>query len=289
MSVEYLTLKQSAPTRTTKELFAWMRATTAAAEKETAAVTEIQRIWRGYNARKYVGLLHFNATEIKRVYRGFKGREKAHWVRREKMTAAEKAYYDSMATQIQKVYRGRLSRVQKQDFYRRKAYVEHVTQATKKLSQQVDSAVDQLNKKLAEDEEVRRDKEFVKITEDLHHLVGTSAQASVFSSPYGEQFSTTAYGLALEDQIRTNASQKIHKSGALKATKPPRRRNKPQQTQALQEGGNGKRISRKKKNSKKKRKERAAKAATAQAQTAQEMEATRLAATKQANRPIQGY
>lgn len=282
MSVEYLTLRQSAPTRTTKELFAWMRATTAAAERETDAVTEIQRIWRGYNARKYVGLLHFNATEIKRVYRGFKGREKAHWVRREKMTEAEKAYYDSMATQIQKVYRGRLSRVQKQDFYRRKAYVEHVTQATKKLSQEVDSAVEQLNQKLAEDEEVRRDKEFVKITEDLHHLVGTTAQASVFSSPYGEQFSTTAYGLTLEDQIRTNVSQKIHSSGVLKATKPPRRRNKPKQTQVVQEGG--KRISRKKKNSKKKRKERAAKAATAQ-----ELEATRLAATKQANRPMQGY
>merc|ERR1740117_2309989 len=192
-------------------------------------------------------MLHFRATEIKRIWRGYKGREAARWVKHQSLTDAERAYYDQMATQIQKVYRGRLSRQQKQDFYRRKQYVDHVTAQSAKLTAANEANVAKLKEYLQTEAEEQKGKEFVAITQDLHHLVGTSHIPGVFNSRYGEQFSTTAYGIPLESHIRENVSNKIHASNQLKATKPPRRKNKA----AVMGEAPTKRISRKKKNSKK--------------------------------------
>lgn len=259
MSVAYLTLRETATKRTTHEFFEWTRASSAQAETEMEAIINIQRTWRGFNARKYVAMLHFRATEIKRVWRGYKGREAARWVKHQSLTDAERAYYDQMATQIQKVYRGRLSRQQKQDFYRRKQYVDHVTAQSAKLTAANEANVAKLKEYLQTEAEEQKGKEFVAITQDLHHLVGTSHIPGVFNSRYGEQFSTTAYGIPLESHIRENVSNKIHASNQLKATKPPRRKNKA----AVMGEAPTKRISRKKKNSKKKRRERKAAAAAA--------------------------
>jgi len=255
MSVAYLTMRETATRRATHRFFEMTRASAIDAETECEAVVNIQRLWRGYNARKYIQLLHFNATEIIRTWHGYKGREYVHWVRHQRLTDAERAYYDQMATQIQKVWRGTLSRQNKQDYYQRKKYIERVTVQSQKLlaTNEVNQA--KLDQYLQEQAEEQKGKEFVGITEDLHHLVGTKQIPSVFNSSYGEEFSTTAYGIPLESHIRENASNKIHASNQLRATKPPRRKNK---TAVTKEEAPTKRISRKKKNSKKKRKERAA-------------------------------
>lgn len=261
MSVAYLTLRETATRQTIQKFFKLSRQCSDAFADETAAVVLLQRMWRGYNARKYVGILHFNSTEIKRVWRGYKGRQAARLQRQRQLTNAEKAYYDIMATQIQKCYRGRLSRKQKQDFYRRKKYVDHVTRQSHALASDIDQNIGNLKQMLQEQEEEAKSREFVKATGDLHHLVGTKQIPGVFSSPYGEEFATTAYGLNLEAQIRDNVSAKIQASDALKATRPPKRQNK---TQTMSSASTV-RLSRKKRNSRKKKKEKAAKAAAATA------------------------
>lgn len=255
MSVAYLTLRGTATKRSTHRFFEWTRGSATEADLEMQAITDIQRIWRGYNARKYIVLLNFYATKIKRTWRGYKGRERAHWIKHQSLTDAERAYYDQMATQIQKVWRGALSRQKKQDFYQRKQYVKHVTSQSEKLVAANEINQAKLKQYLQEQAEEQKGKEFVGVTQDLHHLVGTEHIPSVFNSRYGAEFSTTAYGIPLESHIRENASNKINASTQLKATRPPRRKNK---SAVTKEAAPKKRVSRKKKNTKKKRRERAA-------------------------------
>lgn len=238
MSIAYLTLRETALAQTTAKYFEWTRNSMEALATETKAIVEIQRVWRGYNARKYVAFLHYQGTEIKRVWRGYKGRQYAAWVRRERMTAAEQAYYDSMATQIQKVYRGRQSRKEKQDFYRRKNYIQQVTQQGKQLVQDSDQYNTALKAQLDAERERKRIEEFSEITGNLHHMVSTANTMGVFNSPYGAEFATHAMGVPLEEHIRTNVHAKLKESGRLKATDPPLRKNMPYspKTTALRSG-----------------------------------------------------
>mmetsp|Transcript_25829 Transcript_25829/g.36526 ORF Transcript_25829/g.36526 Transcript_25829/m.36526 type:complete len:301 (+) Transcript_25829:183-1085(+) len=169
---------------------------------ENDAIIRIQRVWRGYNARKYVAFLNAQATDIQRVWRGYLGRQSARVATKTRKTRIEGKFFDAMATQIQKVFRGYCSRKDKQDFYRRKQYVHNVTKHSYSLNQHIDRNIENLKTFLEDKRVVDEAKEFTELTENLHHLLGTKERPGVFHSAIGPEFHTTAYGLPMEDHIR---------------------------------------------------------------------------------------
>lgn len=202
MSLAYLTLKKECTRSMTEAYFERQRATEEERKRETEAIVDIQRVWRGYNARKYIEFLNLQATDIKRVWRGYKGRERAKDEKANQITQAETDFFGAMATNIQKVWRGYYSRKRIQDFYARKKYVEGVTQNSELLQRNIAANLAQERLYQMEQQNLQESQEFMELTAHLHHLLGTNHIPGVFTSPYGEEFATTAYGQPMEDHIK---------------------------------------------------------------------------------------
>lgn len=204
---------------------------------ERTAATSIQRLWRGYNARKYIAYLHDQATEIERVWRGYVGRNITHVRSKIRKTHLEKKFFDAMATVIQKIYRGYRSRKDKQDFYGRKDYVATVTKKSAVLNQHITRNIANLNDWLEDKRVVEEAKEFTELTENLHHLLGTRNRPGVFRSAIGPEFHTTAYGVPLEDHIVEafeNRQEAQRRQGYLDKQQKLERRSK-KQTRAMKQ------------------------------------------------------
>ena len=202
MSEAYLDLRDAFSARISDRYFEEHRKVELAREKETTAVGIIQRSWRGFIARKYIDYLNNEALQIERVWRGYRGREAAGEKRRTQVQEEERAFFSSMATIVQKVWRGYYSRKMKQDFYARKSYIQHVSNKGFELQDQIERDLE----REAAEAELRREQaegqEFTQITENLHHLISTEAIKGVFTSPYGENFATTAFGIPMETHIK---------------------------------------------------------------------------------------
>jgi len=208
MSQAFLDLRTRYKEEISGEYFRLHRVTEDNRSTEISAIGAIQKLWRGYVARKYVAFLHSQATDIERVWRGYCGREWAKETQRQRITDAEARFFDAMATLIQKVWRGHRSRQMNQDFYARKNYVMNVTKRSQQLQQNIAKQLDQQRALEEEQMEMKKTEEFTQITENLHHLLGTTHIRGVFSSPYGESFSTSAFGRPMEDHIKESFEQR---------------------------------------------------------------------------------
>ena len=118
----------------------------------------------------------------------------------------ERLFYDRMAILIQKVFRGYLSRKYSLDFYARKKYINDITMRSNKLL----SELREQNCKNLETQkrmkEMKKAEKFDKLIGNLHHLLSTKRIKGVFKSPFGNEFSATAYGISVEQHIK----QKFH-------------------------------------------------------------------------------
>lgn len=216
MSVDYVNLSQMSLKRTTSNYFQWVGNAQESRKSEIASCVDIQRTWRGYNARKYIAFLDLQATSIKRVWRGYKGRQRVSQRKFEKVVQIENAFYDSCAKVIQKVWRGHASRKNRQDYYSRKKYIDFVTAKALDLNENVDQEIAGYTQYLADEDERKQSREFEKITSSMHHLTSTYTQKGVFNSVYGEQYATTAYGIPLEEHIRESAHNELHARKTMK-------------------------------------------------------------------------
>lgn len=196
--------------------FLWTREAAESRDNEIAAILSIQKAWRGYNARKYLGFLNAQATDIERVWRGFLGREKAKHIKYEKVLAIERAFYDLCATRIQSVWRGYISRKLKQDYYNRRKYIDYVSEQAAELRGNIDTEMGTYRSYLAQKKEDYEAKQFASITANIHHLMGTYTQPGIYNSIYGEQYATTAYGIPLESHIHENAMNELQKRKTVK-------------------------------------------------------------------------
>ena len=95
-----------------------------------------------------------------------------------------------------------MSRQDKQDFYKRKQYIERVTAKSEQLSEAVAVYEGEQQKFEEEKNSEEEAQQFESMAEQLHHLVGTRSIPGVFISPFGPSFETTAYGIPMEDHIK---------------------------------------------------------------------------------------
>lgn len=186
---------------------------------ETAAAIKIQRLWRGYIARKYLAFLHEQATTIKRVWRGYRGRLLARAMREYEKEVMYQDYYNTMATKIQKTFRGFLSRKHIHDFRRRKKYIQTVTSKGEQLNRTLSLEAEQRAKVVEIEKQNRQAKQFEALTERVHYLLSTSAIPGVYHSSHGEQFHKSAFGIPMDDHLRESAHNSYVKSQILKEMK----------------------------------------------------------------------
>ena len=165
-----------------------------------AAVT-IQRRWRGYSDRQYIAHLHAQATTIQRMFRGFLARRRVERIRAERRSQVDAAYYSSVATQIQRVYRGHHSRTHYADFYRRRLYIQHVTQAGQQVAHDMRAYQQQRTQQLRTQQQQQLNDTLSHITRHTHHLLSTHTQPSVWRSWWGEQYDTRVGGRRLEELV----------------------------------------------------------------------------------------
>lgn len=190
--------------------------------KELQACITIQKSFRGFVVRKHLRKLGEAATEIQRLFRGFKGRKIYQLSLEERDFKLQLMRYDCCARLIQKRWKGFFSRQYVSDYYRRKAYLSEVrTQADRFMIEQKD----ELQRRGQEAEEkynTERLQEFDQATTNLHHLMSTANRPGVFKSPFGHEYSATAYGICVEDHLRNamkntlkkRLPQKLRSSGA---------------------------------------------------------------------------
>ncbi len=142
------------------------------------------------------------ARNIQRVYRGYRGRQRASTHKQHKKDAEAKAYYDAMATVIQRVWRGVVSRGTKQNFFARKAYIQTVTATGLDLSAQIERDAEKRRVELAELTLSENAREFERVTSGLHHMLSTAAQPGFFRSPFGDSYHPTAFGVPIETHLK---------------------------------------------------------------------------------------
>ncbi|KDO29487.1 hypothetical protein SPRG_06026 [Saprolegnia parasitica CBS 223.65] len=175
----------------------------ANAATELAAAICIQRIFRGQRVRASISRMRTAEILIARVFRGHLGRHKAQKARRRRRHLEKQARFHHLARLIQTRYRGYYSRQHVHNFATRKTYLRELEAKGNALRATVQKRLDEQRAlELVRVEEESRD-ELVKITQNLHHLVGTTVTPGVYSSPFA-QARPTAFGVPVETHIRTN-------------------------------------------------------------------------------------
>ena len=125
--------------------------------------------------RMYLILTMFKTTKravmnIKRIWKGFKIRMMFLKLMREEKRRMQLVFFNSMASIIQKIFRGYYVRKYKHDFYARKTYLNKVAEK----NQEVRDTLEDFKKKSEEEEEKRKEEiarlELSKVASNVHHL-----------------------------------------------------------------------------------------------------------------------
>ncbi len=140
---------------------------------------------------------------MQRLFRGYRGRKRAAAAKRAVEDRENKAYFDYMATKIQKVWRGYSSRKNIQDFYKRKRYIQAVNEKSAKMMYELDQLEEYNQETLRREKERAMAAKFASLTSNMHHLISTKTQPGVFNAA-GAQ--TTAFGIPIEEHIKSRFS-----------------------------------------------------------------------------------
>ncbi|OQR95553.1 hypothetical protein THRCLA_07761 [Thraustotheca clavata] len=171
--------------------------------KELSAAICIQRIFRGQRVRASISRMRTAEILIARVFRGHLGRHKALKAKRRRKHLEKQARYHHLARIIQTCYRGFHSRKYVHNFATRKTYLRELEAKGNALRATLQRRLEEQREMEFERVEEESRQELVKITQNLHHLVGTKVTPGVFSSPYAPSM-PTAFGVPVETHIRTN-------------------------------------------------------------------------------------
>ena len=113
-------------------------------------------------------------------------------------------YFHTVASIIQKIFRGYYVRKYKHDFYARKRYLTNVAQKNHEVRQKLDDF-----RKTSEIEEQKRKEEIArmeltKVASNVHHLCSTKAVPGVFNSPYiSEEMKPQIFNVDVETHLKS--------------------------------------------------------------------------------------
>ena len=182
------------------------------AEKEKIAATDIQRCWRGCTVRAQRTHKFNSCRSIQRVYRGHLARLRCKKISEVANSEIRMGFFHYQAHIIQKSFRGYYSRRYYHDFFARKAYINSIMNKSEALKKQLQEHRQKLEKIQAQERENDARNEFEKVTENLHHLLSTSAQAGIYNSPYLQGNVPTAFNIPVEDHLRHGMTKYLQRT-----------------------------------------------------------------------------
>lgn len=172
------------------------------AARDHSAAVAIQRRWRGHRDRAYLAHLHSRALAIQRTYRGYRGRLRFGEELSARDHATHASFFGAMATRIQALVRGHLSRSHTADLYARRSYIAEVAQTGEALVSASEAALEAQLIAQASAASEARSKRFESRAQNSHHLLGTRAIPSVFHSTRGPEFCATAFDIPMEEHLK---------------------------------------------------------------------------------------
>ena len=139
-------------------------------EREKKAAIGIQTTFRMYLILTWFKTTKRAVRNIERIWKGFKIRRMFLKLAREEKRRMQMVFFDSMASIIQKIFRGYYVRKYKHDFYARKTYLNKVAQK----NEEVRNKLEEFKRSSEEEEEKRREEiarlELTKVASNVHHL-----------------------------------------------------------------------------------------------------------------------
>ncbi|CEM14800.1 unnamed protein product [Vitrella brassicaformis CCMP3155] len=218
-----------------KEYFALLQAADDSRFEELKRATQIQAAWRRTVAyqdyQTHLRAIHL----IQRCFRGSVGRRAARTKEEDRHRARIRAFFDHVATVIQRYFRGFWSRKYLSDFRGRKSYLNSLAQEGEKVRETlIEYGLREMQLKEHRDAEATR-LHFLKVASQLHHLVSTESCPGVFNPPYATDV-PKSFGAPVEQILRNTCKVKLRRavrqSPAARRKMEAQRRHEMQDTQA---------------------------------------------------------
>jgi hypothetical protein len=143
------------------------------------------------------------ALVIERCTRGHLGRQQARRLRIERDTKRQRSFFDALATTVQKRFRAYHARKYRHNFYARQAYVASVLRKGDMVREDLRSRMDEQVRDALETQEAQARERVNHLSKKLHHLRSTATCAGIYNSAYHVGHHPTAFGVPVEEHLRT--------------------------------------------------------------------------------------
>ncbi|KAI9336188.1 hypothetical protein DFJ73DRAFT_850624 [Zopfochytrium polystomum] len=179
MGASYIRLWELHGSDVVNDFFARSREAEAHREREYNAAVKLASRWRGFWARNCLAKNRAAAVKIQRAYRDYERRQATAKRAQREIEEAKRALHNTMATQIQRTWRGYISRKKIFDFRARKQYIDEIT---KRMADLRVSLAEHAALQRAQDE-ARRERlvreSLDRLAGTRHHWLGTRAVPGV--------------------------------------------------------------------------------------------------------------
>lgn len=168
---------------------------------ERGSALRIQQVFRGQKIRSYITAQRLAACCVQRIFRGHMGRRTSSKENRGKTRRERMAVFHYHALLVQKYFRGFYSRRYYHDFFARKAYIQSVVVKSNALREKLAVQLEQQRREEEDKKAAENHEEFKRVTQNLHHLVSTTATPGIYKSPYMQNQIPTAFGIPIEEHL----------------------------------------------------------------------------------------
>ena len=172
-------------------------------DRETRKAVRLQSAHRGRTLRLEVAHWNAMALTIERCTRGHLGRQQARRLRIARDTRRQRAFFDALATTVQKRFRAYHARKYRHSFYARQAYVASVLRKGDMVRDELKARMEEQVRDRLETQEVQARERVTALSQRLHHLRSTTTCAGIYNSAYHVGHHPTAFGVPVEQHLRT--------------------------------------------------------------------------------------
>lgn len=195
----------------------------------------IQAWFRGCRSRQYLKELNEKATEIQRIWRGFSARKRWRQMVQREVDKLKSAFYNGLATVIQRTWRGYFSRKLIHDFYALKRYLRGVEEKNQEMRSLLAKEKEKDDRRRLDDRAKKAHRRLVMEAKSKHHLISTYAVPGVYNHPQRSEPDAMEFRLkaitpllATEKRREDVQKQKIKKLDDKKELKLPPLNERPQ-------------------------------------------------------------
>lgn len=176
-------------------------------EKEIRSATKIQSIIKMKQQRSTFFKIVRAVITVQRVYRGYQARKDTlrSIISRDEHRQLKIFHY--FATQIQSRFRGYISRKKGFDYYRQRRYIEGVVAKSEAVRKEASEALERQLEEMAEKKDVDRRVAFEKSLANKHHLLSTATISGIYRHPLTVDGLATVFGTNVEDELRIHHQQ----------------------------------------------------------------------------------